>query len=228
MMKVSMTTIMTDGKYLLADKLTTIPKSTKDRGVLGFINEIKYDTSIKIVLPNDLVWYKGKDKIKVKATAFSGRLNRDKPHPSMMVSMFKCVNDFVRSVQTGSVNAFKGTMLCLLETGNVLDIALADYREHPSEHAAGSFTHTGSGSRSITSYVETLVESKAITLREAFHYACVLDENSNYNSYSVYGLEEDCLYGTVNVTREEVVAAYEKVKRYVDAWVTVRLEDVNF
>ncbi len=223
-----MTTITTDGKYLLADKLTTIPKSTKDRGALGFINEIKYDTSIKIVLPNDLVWYKGKDKIKVKATAFSGRLNRDKPHPCTMVAMFKCVNDYVRSVQTGAVNAFKGRMLCLLETGNVLEIALANYHESPSEYVAGSFTHIGSGSCSITSYVETLVESKAITLREAFHYACVLDENSNYNSYSVYGLEEDRLYGTVNVSKEEIEAAFNKVKQYVAEWTVKRLVSGNF
>ena len=102
-------------------------------------------------------------------------------------------------MEQGAFIGFSGCLIFLLENSEVIEVQYSRGMTDVVYHKPKSLVFAGSGSRTLRSpYVTQMHDKAEATLLELFHYACAQDSSSNLNTYSVYGLDENHLYGTVH------------------------------
>lgn len=222
-----MTHIVSNGKYLIADKRTSFMNGASGDGT-GKVpgtrrSHFCRDDSIKITIPKErLVVSKSvaanKEPKLIKAVAMSGSNLPDYMHP---VRLLLRIGDLTEYAAMLNANAFAQTsfsMMALVEDGSVCVLQRSKVRDEirwsitttsADEFAKGAYVAMGSGSEHRL--LEEVYKKKEITLLDAFFYGSHLDRAST-TDYSVYGLEEAHFFATVRPTEADVRESYNKVR----------------
>lgn len=226
-----MTTVMTDGKFMIADKQSSgryRVRRVHNGKAKNISHPVVTRQSVKIHTPDNLFTA----GLKIKAIGFAGG-----------VSIINCLSKILCSPVYSSTsvkerpkdlteifNVFRGlsayinsgfSMLCLCEDGKVITMNYTppekiDYERPGSfttdvhDYSEGKIFAIGTGGSVWSHYKDFM--PKDVHIRDAFHFVTHLDQNSSHD-YSVYSLEEDKLIDHVSVDESGVITLVSKLQQ---------------
>jgi hypothetical protein len=200
-----MTTIITDGNFLIADMRTTTPIWLEGGVRTTFKNQRAYrDTTCKIILP--LMMHAGQEQ--VLAAAFCGSTLLYAYYDNLAASKTP-VNLDVEGMRLNGVHvgphewSTQGVFLLANGTLYVLDLSVVNGRyavrkKHLKPKGVLGFGSGGSFWDRIS-----CMATKPITPLQAFHFCAHLDKTS-CNNYSVYSRAHHEMYAAVIPSEDEV------------------------
>lgn len=221
-----MTHIVTDGKYLIADKRTTFSAGNHKRHQSdpgSNRREFRRDDSVKLYLPTSkiLLSNTAEDDTanRIKLVTLSGTVPVGGGHPIKILASLGSLYEYRRFLNSSVFANQSFTLLVVTENNSVttLNREMTDdgcmWRMHThssSRFTNGGYLAMGSGSQYNRSLIDAAFKEKKITLLDLFLYGSHLDPGCS-TDYSVYGFHENHLYTTVRPDEEMVSAAYNKV-----------------
>lgn len=223
-----MTTIFTDGKFMIADRRSTRSVISKDviasSGRRNSNYEFSTDATVKLTVPPNMK-FRGK-QIACMATAGDGYIG-DHFRNLAAVKRPMDLDALLDGIDGMPCNTSEtsATILALFKNGEIRSFEIRSRfenrvhvyavkdKEHPLGPGYPTLYSVGSGSSYWGKIASSIV--KPVSMLDVFLFSTHLDPYS-VESYSVYSLEEDHLYTHVNPSGEEVEAA---IKRIQDATV---------
>lgn len=204
-----MTTIFSDGNFLIADKKTTVTVDNKDArgGSTGKTSTIYLENCPKIIIPDEKVTCKiglrGKAR-EVAALAFAG-------DSSYCHKVMTCVDkgyDLYDVMYLGGAFYAKdpGHVVAICKDGTTIRVASNKNATGTTTKATGArnglILGAGSGFHTIEHALKNMNITK-LSAMDAFTYAAFCDQFSNTRC-DVYSLKENKLFTDVRIARQNV------------------------
>ena len=222
-----MTTILTNGHFLIADKRSTVSERAVNKIRLGHVDKHHSDSSIKIVLPVGLHHINTNKSVSVvKALALAGSTTKTAANLMLTAERFKNLNEYISCLHSGAIDrSGNNVMVCILDNGAMVEIRNHNNVTKAIQYEAGTLLAHGTGARSVSNpFVNDLYKAKKVSLLELFHYCCLQDNSSNVDTYSAYSLEEDHLFGNVQSVPSQVYNGFQLVSQGIHAASMARME----
>lgn len=213
-----MTYLITDGQYLIADKRSSftigmVTASNKNKAG-GTRKRTRRDDAVKIITYTD-AFYK---ENRVVAGAFSGTYSSPGAHLLNILTTMKDLDMMVKLITDGAIKPESAGVLFCLDDGSFLSLK-GSYNENGIKYtfqkaAAGSFKNrillSDGGGAHYSHLLNPLYEDGKITLLDAFFFGAHFSDSCT-TDYSVYGVEENHLFTTVQPSAETVKESIDKV-----------------
>lgn len=217
-----MTTVVTDGKYMIADRRVSQTISIRARcGKHSNTSEhrARVDTAIKLIAPQNLI-YKG---VGVKCMGFAGSesylelMHRITRSPRDSIE-FDTVLQTLHLFEVGTSVTSTGTFLVILENGKVCKCNITPrnsrlqvaWTEIPFE--TSDFVMIGSGA-GVWKQFDALIDAD-VPMLEAFLFCAHIDPSSTEN-YSVYSVADHEIFTDVRPGMAEIMNAVDSVRKKV-------------